>query len=73
MLEQMLKEFLIKLIREDRDVQSAINVWATDAYLNSVTSSVKHTLENDESVQDVIRVAIGEAIDNLTFDINVSR
>ena len=89
MFEQMLKELILKLIREDRDVQLAIIEWTSDAYNTSVQNSVKWAIENDESVQDVIRKqattdifeaiaddveeAIGRVVEGLTFDINVSR
>lgn len=55
MFEQLLKELLLKLIRDDPDVQAAMLVWASNAYATSVTTAVKHVIENDESVQDVIR------------------
>jgi hypothetical protein len=89
MLEQMLKEFLIKLIREDRDVQTALIRVVEDQDLENLTYTVKNLLLNSDSIESVIRkqattdiweaieddvnVAIGEAIDNLTFDITVSR
>lgn len=89
MFEEMLKELLLKLIREDTDVQSAMLVWASNSYAASVTTAVKCVIESDEMVQDVIRKqattdifeaiaddveeAIERVVDGLTFDINVSR
>ena len=55
MFEEMLKDLLLKMIREDEDVQAAIITTCANAYDTSVKHAVKFSIENDESVQDVIR------------------
>ncbi len=83
MFEQMLKEMFIKIIREDETLKAEFLVLAAKSYELSVTRSVKYVIENDESVQDVIRkqattdiweaieddvdMRIDKAIDNLVI------
>lgn len=55
MFEQMLKDYIIKLIRQDPDVILAIIASSREAFDTSVQHAVKHVIETDESVQDVIR------------------
>jgi hypothetical protein len=55
MFEQMLKELLLKLLREDMEVQAAIIGNCDTSYDRSVQSTVKYVIENDDTVQDVIR------------------
>ena len=55
MFEEMLKDLLLKMIREDEDVQAAIITTCSNAYDTPVKHAVKFSIENDESVQDVIR------------------
>jgi cellobiose phosphorylase len=89
MFEQMLKELLLKLLREDLEVQAAVIGNCDTSYDRSVQSTVKYVIENDETVQDVIRKqattdiweaieddvsrAIDRVVDNLNYDITVSR
>lgn len=87
MFEQMLKEHLIKLLQDDLAVRNAITPMlakiAREVYNTSVQEAVKWVIENDETVQDVIRkqattdiweaieddvdMRIDKAIDNLVI------
>jgi hypothetical protein len=66
MFEQMLRELLLKLIREDTEIRDTINIFCGQVYDKSVKQAIKYTIENDEQVQDVIRkqatLDIGELI-----------
>ena len=55
MFEQMLKELILKLLREDLEVQAAVIGNCDISYDRSVQSTVKYVIESDEMIQDVIR------------------
>jgi len=55
MFEQMLRELLLKLIREDTEIRNELFFAQARVYDNSVTDAVKYTIENDEQVQDAVR------------------
>jgi len=55
MFEQMLKDYIIKLIRQDPDVILAIIASSREAFDTLVQHTVKYVIENDEMIQDVIR------------------
>lgn len=55
MFEQMLKELILKLIREDSEVRTEFIHMMNVYYDISVTHAVKHSIENDGDIQDVIR------------------
>jgi methyl coenzyme M reductase alpha subunit len=69
MFETMLREMLLKLIREDDEFRGVVLNLCSDMYDNSVKHAVKYTIENDEQVQDVIRkqatTDIGELITDM--------
>lgn len=55
MFEQLLKEMILKMINEDPDIRSMLWKMMMENYDMAISRSVKHIIENDESVQDVIR------------------
>lgn len=55
MFEQLLKEMILKMINEDPDIRSVLWKTMMENYDMVISRSVKHIIENDESVQDVIR------------------
>jgi predicted transcriptional regulator len=66
MFEQLLREMILMLLREDTDIRTALVTLAAEGYDKSVRNAVKFAIENDEQVQDVIRkqatMDIGELI-----------
>jgi hypothetical protein len=69
MFETMLREMLLKLIREDREFRTHIYNMCEEQYNRSVGVAVQHSLLNNEQVQDVIRkqatTDIGELITDM--------
>jgi hypothetical protein len=69
MFETMLREMLLHLVREDTEFRGAVYKICTDTYDRSVVGAVKHVIENDDHVQDVIRkqatTDIGELITDM--------
>jgi hypothetical protein len=69
MFETMLREMLLKMVREDPDFRAEIMKISGEMYDNSVKQAVKYVIENDEAMQDVIRkqatTDIGELITDM--------
>lgn len=68
MFETMLREMLLKLIREDAEIFNELRKMNGYMYDNSVASAVKYVIENDEQVQDVIRKQATKDIGELITD-----
>jgi rRNA-processing protein FCF1 len=68
MFETMLREMLLKLIREDAEIFNELRKMNSSMYDSSITSAVKYVIENDEQVQDVIRKQATTDIGELVTD-----
>jgi predicted transcriptional regulator len=63
MFETMLREMLLKLIREDLEFRDTINILCGQMYDNSVKHAVKYTIDNDGVVKAMIRQMIKQSLE----------
>ena len=69
MFETMMREMLLKMIREDAEFRREVISLVSDVYNAHIQHAVKYVIESDEQVQDVIRKQVTMDIGELITDL----